>query len=115
MRHIPYALLRDSCRLRTFKRTGVFGDRQLLSETELSRVCCDVKDRLDTGTDGEELHGTGKVYYDCVRSLPEDACFLSDECESSVVFGGREYRVTGVRYIYSGGRLHHAEIILGGV
>lgn len=115
MRHIPLALLGDQCTLKTFKRTGIFGDRQLLKETVLSRVCCDVKDRLRTGTLGEAFHGAGKVYFDCGRSSPEDAEFMAEGCESSVVFMGREYRVVGVRYIYSAGRLHHAEIMLGGV
>lgn len=114
MNAIPKEILIHSCTLKIYGKDGIFGSKQLLSETNLSNVRLSVRRRVFSGTDGVR-HGTeGTLYYDCENSLPADAEFLRDSCESIVTFKGMEFRVTKIKYIYSGDSLHHLEIELGG-
>lgn len=111
---IPKEILIHACRLKIFSGSGILGSRTLISETELSRVRIAVRTDIKEDEGGRRLCHGGTLYYDCVNSLPEEAVFLEDDCYSIIEWGGREYAVVSVKYIYGTEGLHHLEVELGG-
>lgn len=113
MTAIPKEILTHSCILKTYSCEGVFGDRALLSETQLHNVRLSIYKNVSCDNGQRKTSQHGVLYFDCVNSIPCDTVFLHEDRRSIISFNGTELEVTGVRYIYGGGGLHHLEVQLG--
>ena len=113
MKHIPFRLLDGSCILRTYGNMDIFGGREVISETRLERVRIEFSRKKVVSGCGEAVFSCGRLYYDCGRSIPEDAVFSADG-GCSVIIGGREFRVTEIRYHFSSGVPVFIVLELGG-
>ncbi|MGN0637711.1 MAG: putative minor capsid protein [Huintestinicola sp.] len=109
--HIPYRLLDGSCILRTYGGGDIFGTREVISEIPLRRVRIEIYRQKNSGRNGEAVFSRGRIFYDCGRSMPEDAAFSAGFC--SVIIRGEEFRVTEIKYHYLGGRLRFIVLGLG--
>ncbi|MCI7768410.1 MAG: minor capsid protein [Oscillospiraceae bacterium] len=113
MRHIPYRLLDGSCILRNYGEMDIFGGREIISETKLERVRIELFLKKDASKNGEALFSCGRLYYDCGRSIPEEADFSADG-GCSVIIRDREYQITELRYHFVGGKPAFIVLELGG-
>lgn len=111
--HIPYRLLDGSCILRTYGGGDAFGERQVISEIKLERVRIEIDRRKNSDRNGEAVFSRGRIFYDCGRSIPQNAEFSAGFC--SVIIGSEEFRLTEIKYHYAGGRLRFIVLGLGDV
>lgn len=114
MTHIPFRLLSDSCIIRKYGEGDIFGDRVIISETMLRRVRFVRRKVAQTDKSAEGCVTGGTLYYDCGRSIPEEAEFFCNGA-CTVVFGDREMRITDIKYRYFFGRLCIIELSLEGI
>ncbi|MBP1546138.1 MAG: hypothetical protein J6A37_06020 [Oscillospiraceae bacterium] len=114
MTHIPFRLLSDSCIIRKYGEGDIFGEREIISETLLERVKIITEKISQTDKNGEGAAQKGTLYYDCGRSIPEEAEFFCNGA-CTVVFGDREMRITDIKYRYFFGRLCIIELSLEGI
>lgn len=112
---IPRELLCHSCTLEVYGRDGIFGERLLLSKTSISGVRISHYRDYRSSVSGEVYPYGGVMYYDCQNSSPENISFMGNDTVGVIIFGGLEYRILGIKYIYAENNLHHLEIELGGV
>lgn len=110
---IPVDMLPHSCIMRVMGQPDIFGDRQIIDEYLLERVRIVPRNTVKTDTDGAVYKNKGKMYFDCINSIPSSAEFLEDGCRDIILFEGREYAVTSVKKLYDEDKLHHLEIGLG--
>lgn len=113
MKHIPYRLLDGSCILRVYGNKDIFGGREVISERSLRRVHIELFRKKDVSKNGEAVFSCGRLYYDCGRSIPEDAVFSAGG-DSAVIISGQEFRISETRYHYFGGRLRSIVLELNG-
>lgn len=113
MRHIPYRLLDGSCILKCYGEPDIFGERQVVSEKRLERVRIELFLKKDASRNNEAVFSCGRLYYDCGRSIPEDASFSADG-GCSVIIRDREFRVTEIRYHFVRGKPAFIVLELGG-
>ena len=111
---IPVRALIHSCVLRKYRTSPDLVTRTRVSDTALSRVRIVPEARVKCDERHCRTMRGGKLYFDTVNSLPEEAEFITEGLDSVIVFGGHEYPVTGAAYIYDGMGLHHTELSLGG-
>ena len=110
--HIPYRLLDGCCILRNYGKEDIFGGREMISERSLERVRIELFRKNDCSKGGEMEFCGGRLYFDCGRSLPEDADFSADG-GCSVIIRGREYKVTEMKYHFVGGKMRFIVLELG--
>lgn len=111
--HMPYRLLDGSCILRTYGGGDIFGDKEVVSERRLERVRIEIYRQKNADKNGEAVFSRGRIFYDCGRSVPDEAVFSSGG-ECSAIIRGEEFRVTGIKYHYCGGRLRFIVLELAG-
>ncbi len=111
--HMPYRLLDGSCILRVYGGGDIFGDKEVVSERRLERVRIEIYRQKNADKNGEAVFSRGRIFYDCGRSVPDEAVFSSGG-ECSAIIRGEEFRVTGIKYHYCGGRLRFIVLELAG-
>ncbi|WP_432649470.1 putative minor capsid protein [Huintestinicola sp.] len=110
---MPYRLLDGSCILRVYGGGDIFGDKEVVSERRLERVRIEIYRQKNADKNGEAVFSRGRIFYDCGRSVPDEAVFSSGG-ECSAIIRGEEFRVTGIKYHYCGGRLRFIVLELAG-
>lgn len=109
---MPYRLLDGSCILRVYGGGDIFGDREIISEKRMERVRIELYRKKSADKNSEAVFSRGRIFYDCGRSIPEEAVFSAGG-ECTVIIRGEELRVTEVKYHYGGGRLRFIVLELG--
>lgn len=109
---MPYRLLDGSCILRVYGGGDIFGDREIISEKRMERVRIELYRKKSADKKSEAVFSRGRIFYDCGRSIPEEAVFSAGG-ECTVIIRGEELRVTEVKYHYGGGRLRFIVLELG--
>lgn len=110
MTSIPLMMLRHKCMLTVYENDGIFGERRAADEIMLKNVYVSLWRKKITSAGGEHEKISGMLYYDCQKSAPSDVHFAVG---ASVFFEGMELRITQVKLLYDGVRLHHIEVKLG--
>lgn len=110
MKQIPMKILTHSCILRIYSETDIYGDRELISDTEIKNVRIVPKCTRHLGTYSERLSHGGRLYYDCKNSQPADIDFLPTGCRAAIFFDDREYTIFMVRKIFDKSGVHHLEV-----
>ena len=109
---IPRRLMCHRAVLRRYGR-GADLSRSVLSEVTLTGIRVQIADNRRHGVGYKDERRHGVMYCDPVNTLPEDPVIYDGEVMTAIEWYGREYAVTGVRYVYDGERLHHMEYALG--
>ena len=106
---------RIMCHRAVLKRYGKGADlsRVLLSQTVLTGIRVQIARNKHHGKGYTDELRHGVMYCDEVNTLPEETMIYDSDVISVIEWYGREYAVTGARYIYDGERLHHMEYDLG--
>lgn len=112
---IPVELLPNKCRLKLYGAADYFGNRELISETELSNVRLSLYRQKDSSLRGDSSVTGGTLYYDCVNSSPENAELSVSGGKTVIEYDGQTFEMLRTKYIYGESCLHHIEIELGGV
>ncbi|MGN1089183.1 MAG: putative minor capsid protein [Huintestinicola sp.] len=112
---IPLELLPHKCRLKLYGAADSFGNRVLISDTELSNVRISLYRKKTAGLNGDSGITGGTLYYDCVNSSPENAELSVTDGKTVIEYNGQSFEILRTKYIYGDSSLHHIEIELGGV
>jgi hypothetical protein len=111
---IPKRFLPHSCTLVTESNPDIWG-KCTQSSVELKNVRIDLSESVEI-KDGVQLPTSGALlFYDAVNSSPTGVNFAlsgHDIRRQYIDFGGREYKIEKIDYLYAADSLHHLEITL---